>query len=478
MAPKRRGKRRKAAAGPLPCQPDTDGEPSPPAAANRSDGEAAPEAFPDDRAVAAYIAGTGPAPRHIVEARTRRGASKKIMMQQAEAARGFAHRYWVAWHGTWPADYRTSPVIKEECTRIMISDKQLKYQWDKYAKDVAGRGVRHDGRERFEESLRKLIGDGVGMIDDAFAAAKDDPLLAVRCRDLGRLSELDNPKTRELFLGLLHGYARDAAVVWEGGLDALDFDAKRHQQRNVFREAVSKDHEVRAVAVVFEKHVYRAYRDATRTEKPPPIAWPPTDYVLKVSKGQDEALYHIAGYLVFKIWKRFCQEKGELADFAKSLVGVMSIPEATAISDKLPVGKTAHGNRGGRIYARRIMYDFVRRLEAVFTYNLTFENEDYHGSALLSLIGALVDKDATLCDKLREAIRPRLPEQYRGTLPRPIYALIIEKYQKARRKDYAKVRNREYAEERRTDPYGGGCPLRPALEANTAAARGRGEECD
>ena len=285
MAKKGRGKRRKAAAGPLPCQPDTDGEPSPPPPANRSDGEAAPEAFPDDRAVAAYLAGTGPAPRHIVEARTRRGASQKIMPQQAEAARGFAHRYWVAWHGTWPADYRTSPVIKEECTRIMISDKQLKYQWDKYAKDVAGRGVRHDGRERFEEALRKLIGDGAGLINDAFAAAKDDPLLVVRSRDLGRLSELDNPKTRELCLGLLHGYARSAAVVWEGGLDALDFDAKRHQQRNVFREAVSIDHEVRAVAVVFEKYLYRAYRDATRTEKPPPLAWPPTDYVLKVSKG-------------------------------------------------------------------------------------------------------------------------------------------------------------------------------------------------
>ena len=111
-----------------------------------------------------------------------------------------------------------------------------------------------------------------------------------------------------------------------------------------------KDHEVRAVAVVFEKYCVSSLprRDA-HGEAQPPLAWPPTDYVLKSSKARTRRSTPSHG--VFKIWKRCVPEKGELADFAKSLVGVMSIPEATAISDKLPVGKTAHGNRGGRIHA-------------------------------------------------------------------------------------------------------------------------------
>ena len=124
----------------------------------------------------AFVRGAGPAPDDVVQHKL----GDRILPVQVEAARFFSIDSWEALKGTWPSNARTSTLIQGACARIKIKCDQLKRQWDRYAKEVAGKSERDEtGRQRYENALLALIGDGTDIIDAAFAAAKAAPSTAV-----------------------------------------------------------------------------------------------------------------------------------------------------------------------------------------------------------------------------------------------------------------------------------------------------------
>ena len=417
----------------------------------------------------AFVRGAGPAPDNVVQHKL----GDRILPVQVEAARFFSIDNWEALKGTWPSNARTSTLIQGACARIKIKCDQLKRQWDNYAKEVAGKSERDEtGRQRYENALLALIGDGTDIIDAAFAAAKAAPEVDVMpcCRAFME-SELDNPKTRLLSFVLLNSWADAASLAWANSADAFYFERVRQQDLlPEFRDALAERDETSLVVVDFERLLFNAYSDAIRSPTAPSIEMPPADYEQKLSTGQREALYYIAGYIVYQVWMKFRKHE-DVGEFVEEFFEKMDIGGDAARRDDLPVGQVMLMETSRLVYAHASFFGFVCRLERVVEFNLSQEKDDYYGSKLMAKVSDLVVQSSELFDELGAAVLPLLPHQ--TVFPRKVYDFIIEKFIRTRRKDFALCSNQALHERQRTDATAKSVPLRNSVAAVSAAAAAR-----
>ena len=87
----------------------------------------------------------------------------RITAAQTDLALAFCADNYEKWDGTWPANFRTAPVLVDFCSRTGITAAQLKRQFSKVKAERTGRGVGTSGRgengqQLYEDMLLEIIG--------------------------------------------------------------------------------------------------------------------------------------------------------------------------------------------------------------------------------------------------------------------------------------------------------------------------------
>ena len=418
-----------------------------------------------------FLNNDGPAPPHV--ARHAAQAGVKILPEQAAAARAFCKAQWTDYHGQWPANAKSRTEIKKACQRILINKDQLHRQFQKYAKEVAGLRVgAAEGAEaelRYRNALLTLVGDGTDVVAAAIAAAATDRAFDV-------LPEL-RPLLKErvdgtVCLGLLKDWTAYSAKAWAAGANPMVFLEKRRKRAPAFREAFVTSESTRRneerVGVLFEDCLYSAYVDCLRPDVPPPLALP-QDFAPTTSTAQAETRAYVAGWLLHKVRQTFVHRDGALGEFAKAFTSApISIGRAEAQRQGLAFGKIERTeSEGGLIYPCRHMIQFVERLDATYNANLTLAHEEYYGSAVLMKVHELIAaNDDAFLGFLESSVLPLINK---SSFPRDVYAFMITKFAKCKRRDYGTVRNVEHDQARKHNAASGTVALRDTLKVARAS---------
>ena len=213
-----------------------------------------------------------------------RAKTTYITSDQAAAARAYIKERYASMNGVWPSNCRTAPELADACARIGITRSQLKHQFDKYRREITGRGAmkRNDHeRAQYEAGIVKRLGDGTTLLDAAVAASKTEKLLDSnsfrRAHFAAIVDSTHRPDTLALSLDLLRRWAHASSIAWANGsndADMLQFTLTRSALHPIFRSKLATPAGMARdphIAGVLEGLLYEAYKKELRPADTPAI---------------------------------------------------------------------------------------------------------------------------------------------------------------------------------------------------------------